>query len=66
MVAAQKFNAKNDESVSVVYGSVTNGNLWSFLKLEEDIVTIDFTEYSILPVERLLGILVWMIRDGLD
>ncbi|MGB3642151.1 MAG: hypothetical protein WBA39_31915 [Rivularia sp. (in: cyanobacteria)] len=66
MVAAQRYNAKNDESVSVIYGSVTNGNLWSFLKLEEDIVTIDFTEYSIMPVERLLGILVWMIRDGLD
>ncbi|AFY56224.1 hypothetical protein Riv7116_3780 [Rivularia sp. PCC 7116] len=65
MVAAQKLNAKQDESLTV-YGSVTNGNLWSFLKLEEDIVTIDFTEYSILPVERLLGILVWMMRDGLD
>lgn len=63
MVAAQKFNNKNDESVSVVYGSVTNGNVWSFLKLEEDIVTVDFTEYSIMPVERLLGILVWMIED---
>lgn len=63
MLAAQKFNEKNDESVLVVYGSVTNGNLWSFLKLEEDIVTIDFTEYSIFPVERLLGILVWMIKN---
>ena len=66
MVAARKFNSINDESISVIYGSVTNGNVWSFLKLEEDIVTVDFTEYSILPVERLLGILVWMMRDGLD
>ncbi len=66
MVAAQKFNSINDESISVIYGSVTNGNLWSFLKLEEDIVTVDLTEYSILPVERLLGILVWIMRDGLD
>ncbi len=63
MVAAQKFNEKNDESVSVVYGSVTNGNVWSFLKLEEDIITVDFTEYSIMPVENLLGILAWMIED---
>ncbi|BAY83239.1 hypothetical protein NIES267_27260 [Calothrix parasitica NIES-267] len=66
MVAAQKFNSINDESISIIYGSVTNGNLWSFLKLEQDIVTVDFTEYSILPVERLLGILVWIMRDGLD
>jgi len=66
MVAAHKFNSINDESISIIYGSVTNGNLWSFLKLEEDIVTVDFTEYAIFPVERLLGILVWMMRDGLD
>jgi hypothetical protein len=66
MVAAQKFNHKNDESVSVIYGSVTNGNIWNFLKLEEDIVTIDFTEYRILPVEQLLGTLVWIVQDGLD
>ncbi len=66
MVAAQKFNAKNDESVSIIYGSVTNGNIWNFLKLEEDIVTIDFTEYRILPVEQLLGTLVWIVQDGLD
>jgi hypothetical protein len=66
MVAAQKFNEKHDESISVIYGSVTNGNIWNFLKLEEDIVTIDFTEYRILPVEQLLGTLVWIVRDGLD
>ncbi len=66
MVAAQKFNQKNDESISIVYGSITNGNIWSFLKLEEDIVTIDFTEHRILPVEQLLGTLVWIVRDGLD
>lgn len=62
MVAAQKLNAKNDESLTV-YGSITNGNIWNFLRLEEDIVTIDFTEYSISPVEELLGILVWIIED---
>ncbi len=62
MVAAQKLNAKHDESLTI-YGSITNGNIWNFLKLEEDIVTIDFTEYSISPFEELLGILVWIIED---
>lgn len=66
MVAARKFNEKHDESISVIYGSVTNGNIWNFLKLEEDIITIDFTEHRILPVEELLGTLVWIVRDGLD
>lgn len=66
MVAARKFNEKHDESISVIYGSVTNGNIWNFLKLEEDIITIDFTEHGVLPVEQLLGTLVWIVRDGFD
>ncbi|MEB3218129.1 MAG: hypothetical protein VKN72_18125 [Nostocales cyanobacterium 94392] len=66
MIAAQKFNAENNKSISTVYGSVTSGNLWSFLKLEDTTVTIDLTEYLIPPVEQLLGILVWMVRSGLD
>lgn len=66
MVAAQKFNIENQKSISTVYGSVTSGNLWSFLKLEDTTVTIDLTEYLIPPVEELVGTLVWMVRDGLD
>lgn len=63
MVAAQKFNAKNEKSIATIYGSVTSGNLWTFLKLEDSTVTIDLTEYLIPPVEPILGILVWMIRS---
>ena len=66
MVAAQKFNLENDKSIATVYGSVTSGNLWNFLKLENNTVTIDLKEYLIPPVEQLLGILMWMVRDGLD
>ncbi|MEA5592753.1 hypothetical protein [Rivularia sp. UHCC 0363] len=66
MIAAQKFNTENNKPISNIYGSVTSGNLWSFLKLEDNTVTIDLTEYLIPPVERLLGVLVWMVRDGLN
>ena len=34
MIAAQKFNQENDKSISTIYGSVTSGNLWSFLKIK--------------------------------
>ena len=34
MIAAQKFNISKDKDISVIYGSVTNGKLWQFLKLE--------------------------------
>ncbi|GAB4385104.1 MAG: hypothetical protein Kow00121_49580 [Elainellaceae cyanobacterium] len=44
MVAAQQVNACPDP----VYGVVTNGLLWRFLKLEGTTVTIDLTEYPLL------------------
>ncbi|MCC5611270.1 hypothetical protein LC612_32110 [Nostoc sp. CHAB 5834] len=63
MIAAQRFNAKYEKPLATIYGSVTSGNLWTFLKLEDSTVTIDLTEYLISPVEQILGILVWMIRS---
>ncbi|AUB42739.1 hypothetical protein COO91_08885 [Nostoc flagelliforme CCNUN1] len=63
MIAAQRFNVKYEKSIATIYGSVTSGNLWTFLKLEDRTVTIDLTEYLIPPVEQVLGILVWMIRS---
>jgi len=37
-------------SDSTIYGSVTSGNLWTFLKLEAQTLTLDLTEYLIPPV----------------
>ncbi|MEH2067124.1 MAG: hypothetical protein V7K47_02945 [Nostoc sp.] len=63
MIAAQRFNSKNEKTITTIYGSVSSGNLWTFLKLEDNTVTIDLTEYLIPPVEQILGILVWMIKS---
>jgi hypothetical protein len=63
MVAAQLFNASKGRPIPVIYGSVTSGRLWQFLKLEEKNVTIDANEYQIIPVDRILGILKWMIES---
>ncbi len=62
MVAAQLFNMNKGRAIPVIYGSVTSGRLWQFLKLEGKNVTIDVNEYQITPVERILGILKWMIE----
>jgi hypothetical protein len=64
MVAAQRFNAAKNRPVSVIYGSITSGTQWRFLKLENDLVTIDLTDYSLPPVEEILGMLVWMMENG--
>jgi hypothetical protein len=62
MVAAQLFNKSEGQEILVVYGCVTSGKLWQFLKLEGKDVTIDANEYQITPVERILGILRWMLE----
>ena len=64
MVAAQKFNEINNIPIATVYGSVSSGTVWRFLKLESKTLTIDLNDYPVPPVEPLLGMLVWMVRDG--
>lgn len=60
MVAAQKFNRAKGQELPM-YGSVTTGTFWQFLKLTGQDLTIDVTEYSLNPIERILGILKWTI-----
>ena len=60
-IAAQRFNEKNGDFVNKLYGCVTTGNLWKFIKLEEQTVTIGLREYSLPPVAEILGILVSFI-----
>lgn len=62
MVAAQKFNQANNSSVPTIYGCVSSGTAWRFMKLEAQTVTIDLVDYSLPPVEPILGILVWMVK----
>jgi hypothetical protein len=64
MVAAQRFNQENQRDIPTLYGAISNGTMWRFLKLEGTIVTLDLTEYSLNPVAQLLGTLVWMATIG--
>jgi hypothetical protein len=61
MVAAQIYNQQQEQPIAVIYGSVTSGKLWQFLKLEGSIVTVDLTLYPVMPVQKVLGILQWML-----
>ncbi len=64
MVAAQRFNEINNNPIPIIYGSVTTGTAWRFMKLEGQIVTIDVSDYPFPPVETILSMLVWMVREG--
>jgi hypothetical protein len=64
MVAAQRFNQAKEKSISTIYGSVSNGIQWQFLKLEQQTVTIDLSVYPLPPVEQILSFLVWMLQQN--
>jgi hypothetical protein len=63
MLAAQTYNRLKNRDISVVYGSVTSGTLWQFLQLEVTEVTIDRNSYLVEPVQRIIGILKWMLSQ---
>jgi hypothetical protein len=57
MVAAQLFNQQNGEAITSIYGAVTMGTDWKFLKLIDQTVWIDKRDYFINEVSQILGIL---------
>jgi len=61
MVAAKLFNQRKGRELPRVYGVVTTGSLWKFLRLEGEVVSLDLREYPISELGRVVGILVSMI-----
>lgn len=62
LIAAQRFNEAQNQPRASLYGAVTSGTQWRFLKLEGTQVTIDLSDYALPPVDEVLGILVWMVQ----
>ncbi len=63
MLAAQFYNQSQEQSTPVIYGCVTSGTIWQFLMLEGSSVTIDPTDYFVVPVQKILGILNWILNQ---
>lgn len=62
MYAAQVFNQRHDNRPHPVYGAVTSGANWRFLKLNQQIISIDLDEYYLSNLNKILGILIASIR----
>jgi hypothetical protein len=61
MVAAQRFNERDGSPIETVYGAVTTGDIWKFLKLEGSTAFIDLPTYYLNRVEAILGVLLRMV-----
>ena len=63
MVAAQRFNVEQGNSIPRVYGAITSGTDWLFLKLERKTLHIDMRIYTLERCDRILGILASMVKQ---
>ncbi|MBD2530436.1 hypothetical protein H6G97_12970 [Nostoc flagelliforme FACHB-838] len=64
MVAAQLFNDRGGNQIKAIYGAVTIGTIWQFMKLEGNVVSIDLSEYYIKDIKKILGILYGAIAQS--
>lgn len=64
MIAAQLFNEQKGNKINTVYGAVTIGNQWKFLKLEAAIAFINSKDFYIDQLSDIMGILLSMVEDN--
>ncbi|MGH7169851.1 MAG: hypothetical protein ACRELG_06215 [Gemmataceae bacterium] len=64
MVAVRLFNERDKTPVSAVYGCVSSGTNWRFLKLQGTRLSIDRPEYYLSDAGKIVGILVSMLSEG--
>ncbi|HEY9798991.1 MAG TPA: hypothetical protein V6D25_01430 [Leptolyngbyaceae cyanobacterium] len=57
MLAAQIFNEREGNEIKTIYGAVTTGDIWKFLKLEDANLFVDLNNYYIKEMNKILGIL---------
>jgi hypothetical protein len=58
MVAARLLNEREKQGPSTIYGLVTTGSIWSFLKLEAGTVYFDSSEYYVDQLDVIQSILI--------
>lgn len=61
MYAVRLFNEKEGNPLEVVYGAVTDGKTWRFLRLEGQTLSTDLDIVYLDNLPGLLGILQWII-----
>ncbi len=66
MLAAWRFNQRKAMPQGAVYGCVTTGEVWQFLKLEENTLEIDTERYYLNELELLLGAMQWIVDQFIE
>lgn len=61
MVGAERYNRRLGNPMETIYGAVTTGINWKFLRLRDSKLTFDLSEYFIQQPDRILGLLAHMV-----
>lgn len=64
MIAAKQYNEKDGKNLPCIYGAVTTGHAWKFLKLIDNCVYIDSEDFYIKNPNKVLGILTAMVTTS--
>ena len=64
MYAARIFNERKGHPIPRVYGAVTTGDMWRFLKLEGNTVYADAKRYDLDDLTHILGIFCFMLETA--
>ena len=63
MIAARIFNERNNNNIAAIYGVVTTGTNWKFLRLINQTIEVDLNDYFIDKISKIIGILKHLINS---
>lgn len=64
MYAAQQVNLRNSDHIRFIYGIVTIGSSWKFLRLNDNTVILDLEEYFINSPKKIVGIIMYLLTNS--
>ncbi|GAB4347230.1 MAG: hypothetical protein Fur0042_13400 [Cyanophyceae cyanobacterium] len=66
MVGAALFNAAQGEPSAQIFGCVTTGEVWQFLRLRDRVLMVDRDRYYLNPLREVLGCLTAIVAQQLQ
>ena len=64
MLGARLFNERKNNTIPILYGCVTNGDIWQFLRLKDKTIYIDVEKYYLDNPAQLLGVFQIIINQS--
>lgn len=63
MYGARIYNEKDNYELPCVYGAVTTGDEWKFMKLIKNVAYLDNDLYYINDIKKIIGILIETVKQ---